>query len=181
VFLWPAILPFNGDRFWRNLVTRTLLWSSLAETIMVQIDRRGTVRRLFENFKKFSKITKFEFQSSGPSFCVCLLCIVKKIVLDSNKSDVGDRFWSLPLWLFRQWHCCSSTTLDGIFWMNWRRSGLQRSKLGSIPNWGRSEMGTQSGRKNQPACLSVCVSDRHFYPSTLTVLMKLGHKDPTLI
>jgi len=36
---------------------------------MVQIGRRGTVRRLFENFKKFSKkITEFEFQNSCPSF-----------------------------------------------------------------------------------------------------------------
>jgi len=44
---------------------------------------------------------------------------------------------------------------------------VQRSKLGGIPNWGHSELqGAQSGRKKQPACL--CVSDRHFYPSTLT-------------
>jgi len=35
---------------------------------MVQIGRRGTARRLFENFKKFSKITEFEFQNSGTSF-----------------------------------------------------------------------------------------------------------------
>ena len=35
---------------------------------MVQIGRRGTARRLFENFKKFSKITEFEFQNFGPSF-----------------------------------------------------------------------------------------------------------------
>ena len=55
VCLWPALLPFNVDRFWRNLVTRTLLWSSLAATIMVQIGRRGTVRRLFENYKKKSQ------------------------------------------------------------------------------------------------------------------------------
>jgi len=34
---------------------------------------------------------------------------------------------------------------------------VQRSKVG-IPNWGRSELGSQSGRKNQPACLSVCRS-----------------------
>ena len=27
-----------------------------------------------------------------------------------------------------------------------------------IPNWGRSELGAQSGRKNQPACLCVCLS-----------------------
>jgi len=57
VCLWPALVPFNVDRFWWNLVTRTLLWSSLAVTIMVQIGCRGTMRRLFENFKKFSKIT----------------------------------------------------------------------------------------------------------------------------
>ena len=35
VCLWPALLPFNVDRFSWNLVTRTLLWSSLAATIMV--------------------------------------------------------------------------------------------------------------------------------------------------
>jgi len=35
---------------------------------MVRISRRGTARRLFENFKKFSKITEFEFQNSGPLF-----------------------------------------------------------------------------------------------------------------
>jgi len=35
---------------------------------------------------------------------------------------------------------------------------VQRSKFGGIPNWGRSELGAQSGRKNQPACLSVCLS-----------------------
>jgi len=51
-----------------NLVTRTLLWSSLAATIMVQVGRRGTARCLFENFQKYSKITEFEFQNSGPSF-----------------------------------------------------------------------------------------------------------------
>ena len=53
VCLWPALLPFNVNRFWWNLVTRTLLWSSLAATIMVQIGRRGTAQRLFENFQKF--------------------------------------------------------------------------------------------------------------------------------
>ena len=70
VCLWPALLPFNVNRFWRNLVIRTLLWSNLAATIMVQIGRKGTARRLFENLKKlgFSKITEFECQNSGPSF-----------------------------------------------------------------------------------------------------------------
>jgi len=68
VCLWPALLPFNIDRFWWNLVTRTLLWSSLDATIIVHIGRRGTARRLFENFKKFPKITEFEFQNSGLPF-----------------------------------------------------------------------------------------------------------------
>ena len=52
-------------------------------------------------------------------------------------------------------------------------------KARGIRNWKLSELGAQSGRKNPPACLSV--SDRHFYPSTLTIFMKLGHKDPTAI
>jgi len=47
VCLWTALLPFTVNQLWRNLVTRTLLWSSLAATIVVQIGRRGTVRRLF--------------------------------------------------------------------------------------------------------------------------------------
>jgi len=28
----------------------------------------------------------------------------------------------------------------------------RQMKLGIIPNWGRSQLGTQSGLKNQPAC-----------------------------
>ena len=55
VCLWPALLSFSVDRFWWNLVTRTLLWSSLAATIMVQIGRRGTARRLFWKFQKNSQ------------------------------------------------------------------------------------------------------------------------------
>jgi len=35
----------------------------------------------------------------------------------------------------------------------WRHGGVQRSKLGGIPKWGHSELGVQSGHKNQPACL----------------------------
>ena len=80
VCLWPALIPFSVNRFSRNLVTRTLLWSSLVATIMVQIGRRGTARRLFENFKKILKnhrIRILEFWSI--IFCMCLLCIVKKI------------------------------------------------------------------------------------------------------
>jgi len=44
-----------------------------------------------------------------------------------------------------------------------RRCGVQRSKLGGIPNWEHSELGAQSGRKNQLDCfisslLRVCQS-----------------------
>jgi len=58
---------------------------------MVQIGRRGTARCLFENFKKkFSKITEFEFQNSGPSFLrLCLLCIVRK--LDSIRTKLTEQ------------------------------------------------------------------------------------------
>ena len=48
---------------------------------MVQIGRRGTARCcLFENFKKNSKITEFEFQIIlvHHFLRLCLLCIVKK-------------------------------------------------------------------------------------------------------
>jgi len=115
VCLWPALLTFRNNRFWRNWVTRTLLWSSLAATIMVQIGCRGTVRRLFENFKKILKNDRIRKILVYHFLRLCLLCIVKKFRLDStNKTDGGDTFWSLPLWLFRQWHCCSSTTLAGI-------------------------------------------------------------------
>jgi len=55
VCVWPALLPVDVNRFWRNLVTR--IWSSLATTIMVQIGRRGTAWGLCKNFKKFSEIT----------------------------------------------------------------------------------------------------------------------------
>jgi len=32
----------------------------------------------------------------------------------------------------------------------------RRAAIKLIPNWGHSELGAQSGRKNQPACPSVC-------------------------
>jgi len=76
VFLWLALLPFNIDRFRWNLVTRTLLWSSLAATIMVHIGRRGTVRRLFENFKIFWKITIRISKFWSIIFCVCVSCVL---------------------------------------------------------------------------------------------------------
>jgi len=46
---------------------------------MVQIGRRGTVRRLFENLKKFSKSQNSNFRILVHHFLhLCLLCIVKK-------------------------------------------------------------------------------------------------------
>jgi len=45
---------------------------------MVQIGRRGTARRLFENFKKFSKITELEFQISGPSIFASVSPVYRK-------------------------------------------------------------------------------------------------------
>jgi len=58
---------------------------------MVQIGRRGTARRLFANFEKFSKITEFEFQNSGPSFFASVSPVYcKKNRLDSNKTGRGE-------------------------------------------------------------------------------------------
>jgi len=54
---------------------------------MVQIGRRGTVRRLFENFKKLSKITEFEILVHH-FLCLCLLCIVKKF--DSIRTKLAE-------------------------------------------------------------------------------------------
>ena len=149
VCLWPALLPFNVDRFWWNLVTRTMLWSSLAATIMDQIGRRGTARRLFENLKKNSqKSQNSNFRIMVHHFLrLCLLDLYcKKIWLDSNKTDGG------------------AAAVDD------RRADpeMLRPHHSADPNWGHSELGAQSGHKNQPACLCVCVSYRHFYPSSLT-------------
>ena len=84
-------LPFNVNRFWQNLATRTLVWSSLVATIMLQIGRRGTARRLFENFKKNCK----KSQNSNFKILVhhflhlCLPCIVKK-----NSNRFEQNWWS---------------------------------------------------------------------------------------
>jgi len=55
---------------------------------MVQIGRRGTARRLFENSQKSQNLN---FKILVHHFWhLCLLCIVKKIRLDSNKTDGGE-------------------------------------------------------------------------------------------
>jgi len=68
VCLWPALLPSTLTDFDETWVTRTLLWSSLAATIMVQIGRRGTPCDAFLKFSKNSLKSQFEFQNSDPSF-----------------------------------------------------------------------------------------------------------------
>ena len=117
-------------------------------------------------FIKFSKITEFQnslssfFASVSPVYC-------KKIWLDSNKTDGGDRFWNMPL---RQ------PPADQMVCTRWKRSAApvcsssrraapacsNRSSAG-IPNCGHSErcwhseLEAQLGRKNQPAFLWMCV------------------------
>ena len=158
VCLWLALLPFSVNRFWRNLVTRILLWSGLAVTIMVQIGRRGTMRCLFENFKKFSKITEFEFQNSGPSFFLrlCLLFIVKKF--DSIRTKLTEEIH------FEVCHSgnlppivpCSGTTAGVVACCGSRRQRCAEPEMlrphhsadsdHRSANWGHSELVTQSGR-----------------------------------
>ena len=144
---------------------------------MIQIGRRGIARRLFENFKKFSKITEIEFQNSGPSF----FASVSPVYCEKNDS--------IRTKLTEEIHfeVCHSDNLPPIVACSGSTgcvtacSGSRRQRCADpemlrphhsadsdhrSANWGHSELGAQSGRKNQPACL--CVSDWHFYPSSLT-------------
>ena len=170
VCLWPALLPFNVNRFWQNLVTRTLLWSSLAATIMVQIGRRGTARRLFENFKKFSKITEFEFQNSGPSFLrLCFLCIVKKFdsirtkltedidfeICHSGNPRRSNGMRSLEAECSTSVQQCAAAVNE-----QHQRAAIdawRAFRTGGIRNCWRSELGPQSGPW-KPTGLFVCLS-----------------------
>jgi len=165
VCLWPALLPFNVDRFWRNLVTRTLLWSSLAATIMVQIGRRGTARRLFENLKKNSqksqniRISKFWsiiFASMSPVYC-------KK----STRFELTEEI---------HFEVCHSGNLPPIVACSGSTGGVAACNASRrqrcvnpemlrphhsadsdhrSANWGHSALGAQLGRKNQPACFCI--------------------------
>jgi len=123
VCLWLALLPVNINRFWRNLVTRTLLWSSLAATITVQIGRRGTVRRLFENLKKILKKSQsLIFKILVHHFwCLCLLCIVKKF--DSIRTKLVEEID------FEIWH---SSNLPPIEWYVLTGSGLQHQRAAAV-------------------------------------------------
>jgi len=51
---------------------------------------------------------------------------------------------------FRQWHCCWDILIEPAAR---RRAAIEAQ---GHSEWGRSELGAQSGRKNQPACLTVC-------------------------
>ena len=75
VCLWPALLPFNVDRFWWNLDTRTQLWSSLVATIMVHIGR-ATPFWKFQKILKNHRIRISKFWSI--IFCVCVSCVLQK-------------------------------------------------------------------------------------------------------
>jgi len=57
---------------------------------MAQIGRRVSARRLFENFKKFSKITEFEFQNSGPSVFASVSPVYCKKHLDSIRTKLTE-------------------------------------------------------------------------------------------
>ena len=68
---------------------------------MVQIGRRGTARRLFENVKKFSKITEFEFQNSGPSFFAFVMSVCVSVCpLANHASKLHKIFCTCYLWPF---------------------------------------------------------------------------------
>jgi len=115
---------------------------------MFQIGRRGTTRRLFENFKKFSKVTEFEFQNSGPSFLrLCLLCIVKKFHSIQTKLKFAPM--AIPAMALLQQHDARRDILI-------EPAARQRA---AIEARGHSELGAQSDHKNQPACLSVSVRE----------------------
>ena len=94
--------------------------------------------------------------------CICVSCV-------SNKTDGGDIFWSLP---FRQspTYCSVQRQYTGVVA---KCSGSRRQRCADpemlrphhsadsdhrSANWGHSELGAQSGRKNQPVCLCVCLS-----------------------
>jgi len=82
VCLSLALLPFNADRFWQNFVTRTLQWSSLAATIMVQTSHRVTAWRGADAFLKISKNSQksqnLNFKILVHHFCVCVSCVSYK-------------------------------------------------------------------------------------------------------
>jgi len=126
---------------------------------MVQIGRRGTARRLFENLKK-KQITEFEFQNSGPSFLRLCPVYCKKI-LTRFQQNCRRRYilklapMAIPAVALLQHH---NARRDIVIEPAARRRAAIKAQ-------GHSELGAQSGRKNPPACflcLSV-ISTAHLY------------------
>jgi len=121
---------------------------------MIQIGCRGTARRHLENFKKLSKITEFEFQNSGPSFvCVCVSCVLQKKFASirtkvTEDIDLEVSPMAIPAMALLQQHDARRDIL--IEPAARRRAAIEAP--------GHSELGAQSGRKNQPACLYICLS-----------------------
>jgi len=141
VCLWPALLPFNLNRFWQNLVTRTLLWSSLAATIMDQIGRRGTARCLFwkisEKILKNHRIliSKFWsiifFASVSPVYC--------KIISTRFEQNWRRRYivklapMAIPAMALLQQHDARRNWTGGAASCCDRSSGAFRT--GGVQNW----------------------------------------------
>ena len=132
----------------------------------------------FLKIRKKSEKSQFEFQNSGPSFfCVCVSCVLwKKFVSIQTKLTEEIHFEVCPyrhnasmdprpmLCARRKHHVlrhARSTADDPVCGKVWHRRAANRYVLGTrnwarrsagIPNWGHSDLGAQSGRKNQPAC-----------------------------
>ena len=134
---------------------------------MVQIDSRGTARRLFEHFEKFSKITEFEFQNSGPSFFASLSPVCCKKNFDSIRTKLTEE---IHFEVFPDGDSSNGTVAaarresaapacSSKQQRQHRRAAIEARRAfrtGGIRTCWRSELGAQSGRKNQPACLFVC-------------------------
>ena len=132
---------------------------------MVQIGRRGTARRLFENLKKFSKITEFKFQNSGPSFFASVSPVHCK-KFDSIQTKLTEEI---------HFEICHSGNLPPIVACRGSTGGvaggvhrqsttdvriqkccvriIPRFRTGGIRTCWRSELGAQSGCENQLACI----------------------------
>jgi len=137
---------------------------------MVQICCRVTTRRLLWKLKKFSKITEFEFQNSGPSFFASVSPVYRKKNSDSirtiTKLTEEIHFevchsGNLPPIIA----CSGSTGGVAACSGSWRHRCADPEMLHPhhsadsnhrSANWGHSELGSQSGRKNQRASLFVC-------------------------
>jgi len=109
---------------------------------MGQIGLRGTARRLFENLR------------------LCLLCIVKKFDSTRTKLTEEIHFEVFPYGDSGDGIAAAARLSPGYCNTGGAASCCDRSsgafRTAGIRNWGRSELGEQSGRKNPPACLSVC-------------------------